>query len=183
MAKHDTPETAPPDEQSAPQTDSLSTYRAKRSADTSPEPVGHVAATEGRLFVVHKHAATRLHWDLRIEMEGVLRSWAVPKGPSYDPQDKRLAVRVEDHPLEYGDFEGIIPAPTHGPFQKPKGPCAGALSVHRQHWLCCPASASYPIHPRMLNLIPVCPDASHEAPARGVQAESLGHNDYAYLFT
>ena len=94
--------------------DHLSTYRAKRSADTSPEPVGRVAETEGRLFVVHKHAATRLHWDLRIEMEGVLRSWAVPKGPSYDTNDKRLAVRVEDHPLEYGDFEGLIPAGNYG---------------------------------------------------------------------
>jgi bifunctional non-homologous end joining protein LigD len=94
--------------------DSLSTYRAKRSADTSPEPVGRVAETEGRLFVVHKHAATRLHWDLRIEMQGVLRSWAVPKGPSYDTNDKRLAVRVEDHPLEYGDFEGVIPSGNYG---------------------------------------------------------------------
>ncbi len=97
-----------------PQADQLTKYRAKRSPDTSPEPVGHVATDEGRLFVVHKHAATRLHWDLRIEMEGVLRSWAVPKGPSYDPQDKRLAVRVEDHPLEYGDFEGIIPEGNYG---------------------------------------------------------------------
>ena len=94
--------------------DSLSTYRAKRSADTSPEPVGHVATDDGRLFVVHKHAATRLHWDLRIEMDGVLRSWAVPKGPSYDTNDKRLAVRVEDHPLEYGDFEGVIPSGNYG---------------------------------------------------------------------
>ncbi len=98
----------------SPDTDQLSTYRAKRSADTSPEPVGHVASEEGRLFVVHKHAATRLHWDLRIEMEGVLRSWAVPKGPSYDTNDKRLAVRVEDHPLEYGDFEGVIPSGNYG---------------------------------------------------------------------
>jgi bifunctional non-homologous end joining protein LigD len=94
--------------------DSLSSYRAKRSEDTSPEPVGSVSAAPGRLFVVHKHAARQLHWDLRIEMDGVLRSWAVPRGPSYDMNDKRLAVRVEDHPLEYGDFEGIIPAGNYG---------------------------------------------------------------------
>jgi bifunctional non-homologous end joining protein LigD len=100
--------------QSPPPSDSLSAYRAKRSADRSPEPVGTVATDEGRLFVVHKHAARRLHWDLRLEMDGVLQSWAVPKGPSYDTGDKRLAVKVEDHPLDYGDFEGVIPEGNYG---------------------------------------------------------------------
>src|SRR5579872_4744560 len=92
--------------------DSLSAYRAKRSPDRTPEPMGGgdgTPAASGRLFVVHKHAARQLHFDLRLEMDGVLRSWAVPKGFSYDQNDKRLAVKVEDHPLEYGDFEGVIP--------------------------------------------------------------------------
>src|SRR6187399_535504 len=109
------PAESPAADSAAPaQPDSLATYRAKRSADTSPEPVGRVSKTDGRLFVVHKHAARQLHFDLRLEMDGVLRSWAVLKGPSYDTNDKRYAVKVEDHPIEYGDFEGVIPAGNYG---------------------------------------------------------------------
>ncbi|MDH3292580.1 MAG: DNA ligase D [Gemmatimonadota bacterium] len=101
-----------PHDESTP--DRLSRYRAKRSAERSPEPTGTVPGSDGRVFVVHKHAARQLHFDLRLEMNGVLESWAVPKGPSRNPKEKRLAVKVEDHPIEYAEFEDVIPEGNYG---------------------------------------------------------------------
>ncbi|EDL49334.1 DNA ligase D [Erythrobacter sp. SD-21] len=99
----------------ATRTDPLAEYNTKRDFALTPEPEGKRASSEtGKLFIVQKHDATRLHWDLRLEVDGVLKSWAVTKGPSPDPDIKRLAVRTEDHPMSYAGFEGVIPEGEYG---------------------------------------------------------------------
>src|SRR6476620_4954847 len=92
----------------------LKVYRKKRKFDLTPEPRGQQARRKGDQYVIQKHAARRLHYDLRLELDGVMKSWAVTRGPSFVPGEKRLAVEVEDHPIEYNKFEGTIPQGEYG---------------------------------------------------------------------
>jgi DNA ligase D-like protein (predicted 3'-phosphoesterase) len=99
-----------------PDTGGASRYRAKRDFSQTSEPSGGATESGGDapIFVIQKHDASSLHYDVRLEVDGVLKSWAVPKGPSTDPRDKRLAIATEDHPLDYAEFEGVIPKDQYG---------------------------------------------------------------------
>src|ERR1700747_3386554 len=115
----------------------LAEYRRKRRFGETPEPRGKKARKDEKIFVIQKHAGRRLHYDLRLEVAGVLKSWAVPKGPSLNPGDKRLAIQTEDHPLEYRKFEGEIPVGHYGAGQvsiwdKVTFEVEGSLPVQKQ---------------------------------------------------
>jgi bifunctional non-homologous end joining protein LigD len=116
------------DDVAAAAAEKLRLYREKRDFAKTAEPSGGTPSATGDVFVIQKHAARRLHYDLRLELDGVMLSWAIPKGPSFDTKTRRLAVRTEDHPLDYAGFEGVIPRGEYG---------GGAMIVwDRGTWRC-----------------------------------------------